>query len=76
MTKTVGKRDKGMGFKTMNFHGILHVPEDILNFGVPCNVDTISNEMHLKRDNKSAHRTQKRPKTFELQALRSIEDRR
>ena len=75
LSKTVGKREQGMGCKTMNFHGILHVHDDILNFGVPKNVDTASNEMHHKRDKKSASRTQKRPKSFELQALHAIEDR-
>ena len=69
MTKVVGKREKGMGNKTVNFHGWLHVPDDILNFGVPSNVDTQSDEMRHKRDKKSAKRTQKRPKTFEKQAL-------
>ena len=76
MTKQVGKRKKGMAFKTMNFHGIKHVPDDILNFGVPSNVDTKSDEMHHKDDKKSAKRTQKRPKTFDIQALGKIEDRR
>ncbi len=76
MSKTVGKREQGMGNKTMHFHGILHVPDDILNFGVPKNVDTASNEMHHKRDKKSASRTQKRPKSIELQSLNAIADRR
>ena len=76
MTKQVGKRKTGMGFKTMNFHGIKHVRDDILNFGVPSNVDTKSDEMHHKDDKKSAKRTQKRPKTFDIQAVGKIEDRR
>ena len=51
-----------MGFKTMNFHGTLHVPDDIMNFGVPANVNTTSDEMHHKDDNKHSKRTaQARP---------------
>ena len=60
----------------MNFHAILHAPDDILNFGVPTNVNTRSDEMHHKKDKKSAKRTQKRPKTFDIQSLQRIEDHR
>ena len=76
LTKQVGKQTKGMGFSTMNFHAILHAPDDILNFGVPTNVNARSDEMHHKKDKKSAKRTQKRPKTFDIQSLQRIEDRR
>ena len=76
LTKTVGKRSKGMGFNTMNFHGILHVPNDILCFGPPHTVNTMSNESHHKPDKKSARRTQRRPKNFTIQVARKIEDRR
>lgn len=76
LTRVVGKREEGMKHKTMNFHGTLHVADDMLNFGVPTNVDTKSDEMHHKDDKKSSKRTQKRPKTFEMQSLRQIEDKR
>lgn len=74
--KLVGNRTEGMGFKTMNFHGTMHVPKDILNFGVPRNVDTMSDEMHHKDDKQSSKRTQARPATFDMQSLRQIENRR
>ena len=74
--KHVGRRSVGMGFKTMNFHGTLHVPEDIMNFGVPANVNTMSDEMHHKDDKKSSKRTQCRPDRFEMQSLQQIENRR
>ena len=76
LTKRVGKREKGMGFNTMNFHGILHVPDDIMYYGVPSNVNTMSNERQHKPDKKSARRTQRRPKSFNIQVARKIEDRR
>ena len=43
---------------------------------MPKHVDTWSNEMHHKRDKKSSKRTQKRPRTFKMQSLKQIEDRR
>ena len=76
MAKAVGRRTEGMGFKTMNYHGIKHVGWDMIYFGVPANVDTESDEMHHKDDKKSAKQTQKRPDSFDIQSLRRIEDRR
>ena len=75
-TKQVAKRETGMGFKINNFHGTTHVPDDILNFGPPHVVDTKSNEMGHKPDKGSAHRTQKRPKTFDIQSAQQVDDRR
>ena len=66
LTKAVGKRDRGMGFKTNNFHAAKHVPDDILMFGPPHCVNSKSNEMHHKKDKNSAKMTQKRPDTFDL----------
>lgn len=48
LLKKVGNRVKGMGFKVMKFHAIIHLADDILMFGVPMNVDTGSNESHHK----------------------------
>ena len=76
LNKDVARRDSGMGFKINNFHAALHVPDDILNFGPPHVVDTKSNEMMHKPDKGSARRTQKRPKTFDYQSAKQIEDRR
>ena len=76
LTKKVGRRDEGMHFKTMNFHGLTHVSDDIKNFGVPSNVDTKSDEEHHKDDKKASKRTQHRPDSFEIQSLKQIENRR
>ena len=76
LVKNVGRRSVGMGFKTMNFHGTLHVPEDVKNFGVPANVNTMSDEMHHKDDKKVSKRTQYRPDKFDMQSLTQIENRR
>ena len=76
MNKVVGKRTEGMGNKTFVFHGSTHYWQDILNFGVPESFNTMGDEMRHKTDKKDAQRTQKRPKTFELQAMKKIEERR
>ena len=76
LIKVVGKREKGMGYKTNNFHSTKHVPEDILMFGPPHCVNTKSNEMNHKPDKKSAKSTQKRPATFDMQCTQRVDDRR
>jgi hypothetical protein len=74
MEKQVGRREDGMKFKTFNFHAVLHVPDDILNFGVPSNVNTKANEMHHKDSKTAAKQTQRRPETFDLQCGQRIHD--
>jgi len=76
MEKQIAKRTEGMKHTTMNFHGGRHVPEDILNFGAPMHVNTRNNEMHHKKDKKSAKRTQKRLDTFDLQCAQKIQQRK
>ena len=34
LIKKVGKRSKGMGLNIIKFHSIVHMTDDILNFGV------------------------------------------
>jgi len=72
MEKKIGKREKGMGHKTFNFHAALHVADDILNFGVPSHVNTMSNEMHHKPSKTAAIHTQRRAKTFDLQTANNL----
>jgi len=72
MEKKIGRRQKGMGHKTFNFHAALHVPDDILHFGVPSNVNTMSNEMHHKPSKTAAIQTQRRAKTFDLQTANNL----
>ena len=74
--KVVGKREKGMGNKTFNFHGAIHCYLDILHFGPPIVASTSGDERRHKKDKGDAKRTQKRPKSFEKQSLERIEDRR
>ena len=70
--KKIGKRADGMKFKTFNFHASVHVPDDILQFGVPNNVNTKSNEMHHKGHKTAALRTQRRAKTFDQQCAKQV----
>ena len=72
MEKTIGRREKGMGFKTFNFHAALHVGDDMLNFGVPNNVNTRSNEQHHKVSKTAAKRTQRRVRTFDQQCATQL----
>jgi hypothetical protein len=74
LLKKVGNRVKGMGFKVMKFHAIIHLAFDILMFGVPMNVDTGSNESHHKTTKVVAKLTQKDIKTFEKQTSNRCDD--
>jgi hypothetical protein len=74
LLKKVGNRVKGMGFKVMKFHAIIHLAYDILMFGVPMNVDTGSNESHHKTTKVAAKLTQKDIKTFEKQTSNRCDD--
>ena len=48
-----------MGLKLMKFHGILHMADAILNFGVPLEYDTGCNESHHIPTKKASQLTQK-----------------
>ena len=74
LLKRVGNRQKGMGFKVMKFHAVLHLSLDILMFGVPMVVDTGSNESHHKTTKIAAKLTQKDVKTFEKQTSDRLDD--
>ena len=67
LMKKIARRLQGMGLKTMKFHGILHIMEDILIYGVPMVVDTGSNESHHKKTKVAARLTQRDLKRFEYQ---------
>jgi hypothetical protein len=49
LLKKIGNCVKGMGFKVMKVHAMIHLAYDILMFSVPMNMDTGSNESHHKR---------------------------
>jgi hypothetical protein len=74
LLKKIGNRVKGMGFKVMKVHAMIHLAYDILMFSVPMNVDTGSNESHHKRTKVAAKLTQKDIKTFEKQTSNRCDD--
>lgn len=67
LIRRVGKRSKGMGLKLVKFHGILHYVSDMLQFGVPLEFDTETNESGHKETKREALKTQKVEETFDLQ---------
>jgi len=76
MEKKIGRRQSGMQFRTFNFHASLHLSDDMLNFGVPSVVNTMSNESHHKPDKIAAMRTQRVAKVFDLQCAKQIHNMR
>lgn len=67
LIRKVGRRVKGMGLKIVKYHSIMHMTEDILNFGVPMNYDTGSDESGHKPTKTAAKLTQKRAENHEHQ---------
>ena len=72
--RKVARRQKGMGLKLMKFHGILHLKDDILLYGVPLETDTSSNEMHHKPMKLASKLTQMAHSTFNLQTAQRMMD--
>ena len=67
LVSKVARRVQGMGLNIMKFHGMLHMFNDTLNFGVPNVVDTGSNESHHKKTKVAAKLTQRDIRKFEEQ---------
>ena len=67
LIRKVGNRTKGMGWKIMKYHAIMHMSKDILHFGVPMNFDTGADESGHKPAKTAAKLTQKRKETFDHQ---------
>ena len=67
LLKNTLRRTKGMGFKIPKFHQILHIIDDILEFGVPSVLDTGVNESHHKLSKIAALLTQKKQEVFDYQ---------
>jgi hypothetical protein len=67
LLKRIGNPVKGMGFKVMEAHAMVHL-------SIPMNVDTGSNESHHKRTKVVANLTQKDIKTFEKQTCNQCDD--
>jgi len=72
LEKVIGKRSKGMGFCTFNFHAAAHLSDDMLCFGVPHYANSSSNEMHHKPDKTAALCTQRIPKKFDMQLAKQV----
>ena len=62
--RKVAQRTKGMGLKLVKFHMITHIMDDILQFGVPLEYDTSSNESMHKPSKKVSKMTQRAAETF------------
>ena len=74
LIRKVAKRTEGMGLKISKYHMITHMADDILNFGVPMEYDTGTNESGHKSEGKAASLTQKCKETFDIQtAIRLLE---
>ena len=58
----------------MKFHAILHLWTDIINFGVPKEYDTGSNESHHKPTKVAAKLTQKKAETFIFQTCTHLDE--
>ena len=58
LIKKVLNRTKGMGLKLVKFHALMHMVDDIFNFGVPMVYDSGSNESHHKTTKIAARLTQ------------------
>jgi len=74
LAKRVGRRTEGMGFKLVKFHAILHLVQDIRNFGVPQEVDTGANESHHKPAKVAAKLTQKKKENFDYQTSLRLDE--
>ena len=66
------KKDKNMGLKLIKFHGILHMMEDILLYGVPMELDTGAKESHHKQAKQAAKVTQRKRSTFDIQVAKRL----
>ena len=74
MIKKVGNRSKGMGLKVTKFHAIMHLVQDMKNFGVPLEVDCGSNEQHHDTTKTSAKLTQKKKDTFDQSTAQRLQE--
>ena len=70
----ISRRTKGMGMNTTKFHGILHMTDDILAYGVPLEYDTGTKEQHHSVNKTAAKLTQKNKEKFEEQVHRRREE--
>jgi len=74
LIRQVGNRRKGMGLKIMKFHGILHMSDDIENFGVPSNFDVEADEGNHKPTKTASLNTRKIKETFDLETSKRMSE--
>ena len=72
LIKSIGNRQEGNGWKIIKFHGIVHMTDDILKFGVPSNFDTGPMEAGHKPTKRAAKATQKNEDTFDEQTSQRL----
>ena len=72
LIKKVLKRTKGMGLKLVKFHALMHMVDDMTNFGVPMVYDSGSNESHHKTTKIAAKLTQRDVRVFERQTAHRL----
>ena len=72
LIKRIAKREEGMGYKMPKFHGIMHIAQDILDFGIPMEVDTAANESGHKSEKKAAKLMQNLKSNFDEQTGKRI----
>ena len=72
LIRKTAKRTKGNGLKIPKFHTILHMADEILNFGVPLEFDTGDNESHHIPAKVAARLTQKIKDNFEESTCRRL----
>ena len=70
--RKVVNRTEGMGLKFVKFHALMHVPQEILDYGVPLEADTGANESAHKSEKRAARATQRRKVNFEEQTQRRL----
>ncbi len=69
--KSVVNRQDGQGMKIIKFHLSMHIPENIMDFGVTSNIDTGPAESnHKKNAVQPSQLTQMRAETFEVSTAR------
>ena len=74
LMRKISNREEGMGMNTTKFHGILHMTDDILAYGVPLEFDTGTKEQHHSVNKAAAKLTQKNKEKFEEQVHKRAEE--
>jgi hypothetical protein len=74
LMKKVTKCISGILLKLTKFHSVVHMADDIVNFGIPMEVDTGSNKSGHKATKTVACLMQKNEQTFDLQMAIRLEE--